>query len=68
MTKDIVRVSSLHKYNLQKKYCKEHKVPFFSNMINCYHCHNDIWTNISEEKAKTDIVTGCPHCHTSFCE
>ena len=28
----------------------------------------DYVTGISLEKASTELITGCPHCHVSYCE
>lgn len=34
----------------------------------CYRCHRQIYDvgGISVEKARTDLVTGCPFCHVSY--
>lgn len=44
----------------------------------CYGCRRQIYvqqdsghgykTGISLEKASTELITGCPHCHYSYCE
>lgn len=44
----------------------------------CFKCHSNIYaprkrpdgsvSGVSLEKASTQLVTGCPHCHFSYCE
>jgi len=43
----------------------------------CYECRKNIYeeidhgefkTGISVEKATNKLITGCPHCHISYCE
>ena len=43
----------------------------------CYRCRNNIYTEIKKdeyssgidvEQAATSLVTGCPHCHRSYCD
>ena len=62
----------------QAKYCNLKDYPHFAppNGI-CYSCHSDIYTQkpkgkfisgISVESAGKSHVTGCPHCHRSYCD
>lgn len=62
----------------QKEYCIKNEAPDFapSNGV-CWKCHNNIYkpiknrgyvSGITTEKAKTELVTGCPHCHRSYCD
>jgi len=63
----------------QTKLCVEKDYPHFAPMDGrCYACHRNIYAEIdngngyksghSFEKASTGLITGCPHCHTSYCE
>lgn len=64
----------------QKRYCEEKGYPHFApNSGYCFRCHANIYTDhkdydgyvssgISVEAAGNNLVTGCPHCHYSFCE
>lgn len=66
----------------QIKYCNEHGYPHFAPTKSCYRCHQNIyepkenyneWTGkyvsgYSVEYASNNLITGCPHCHYSFCE
>jgi hypothetical protein len=53
----------------QKEYQKKTNSPSFapSNGV-CFKCRRQIYTEISLERASTTLITGCPHCHYSFCE
>lgn len=64
----------------QIAYCQEHGCPHFApgHSGRCYRCGRDIYqriewpggyvTGISVEAAGSELVTGCPHCHYSFCD
>lgn len=58
-------LTSEQKFELQRTYCKERNLPLFSG-IRCWRCRVDIWEYISEEDAKTKLITGCPKCAYSF--
>lgn len=49
----------------QEKLTAELKVPHFApyNGI-CWACHQQIY----ELESGTSFVTGCPHCHRSYCD
>lgn len=63
--KSVVLLNSHQKYELQKEYCKINKEPLFSLRL-CYFCQKDIYEHITEEKAKSTLITGCPFCNRSF--
>ena len=54
----------------QKIYCKEHNYPVFAPTLygECFRCHNNIFKEISVERAGAVLITGCPYCNYSFCE
>lgn len=64
----------------QIKYCTENGFPHFApgNSGMCYRCGRDIYkkivwedghvTGITVEAAGKGLITGCPHCHYSFCD
>ncbi len=57
------------KAKAQRKYCKDTKQPLFApRWGTCWRCHKNIYDRISMEKASSEMITGCPHCHYSFCE
>jgi len=58
-------LTSQQKFELQKEYCKVNGLPLFS-ALRCYSCWKDIYEYITEEKAKTTLITGCPCCNHSF--
>lgn len=58
-------MTSTEKFQLQLTYCTENKLPCFCS-IRCYKCNRDIFEKITEETAKTTLITGCPHCNYSF--
>ena len=53
----------------QKSYCKTKGLPHFAptNGI-CWNCRNNIFKKISFYQAATTLITGCPHCHRSYCD
>lgn len=52
----------------QKELCNKNDYPHFApGDGNCFRCHNNIYDKISLEKAKTQLITGCPHCNYSYC-
>lgn len=60
----------------QKKYCIEKKVPHFApdNGI-CWSCNQNIYlpgkdgyAGVPLEKASTQHITGCTHCHRTYCD
>ncbi|MEK4425906.1 hypothetical protein [Solibacillus sp. FSL K6-1523] len=65
----------------QAEYCKETGAPHFAPRGGtCWNCnkniyeelphrnHTSIMCGISVEEAKTQLVTGCPHCNRSYCD
>ncbi len=64
----------------QERYCIEHGYPYFApgRTCRCYHCGRDIYqliewpdghiSGITVEGAGKALITGCPHCHYSFCD
>lgn len=64
----------------QKQYCEQNHLPNFTPSDGkCYRCNKDIYTlyqkpdvnyktGISVEEAGNHLITGCPHCHYSFCD
>ena len=63
---------------VQDKYCKENGYPHFApESGKCWSCNSDIYaqinhgeykTGISVEEAGSTLITGCPHCHISYCD
>ena len=55
----------------QKQYCKDNKAPHFAPEDGfCYSCGKQIYdkNGRSIEFAATELITGCPHCHRSYCD
>lgn len=66
----------------QREYCKTKELPHFAPYDGiCWKCRKNIYepqirkygereyeTGITTEKAGSTLVTGCPHCHTTFCD
>lgn len=54
----------------QKNYCKRigFAHPFAPESGNCYRCGQNIYdeNGYSVELASRHLITGCPHCNTSF--
>ena len=66
--------------NAQIKYCHDNKAPYFAPEDGrCYKCHANIYEKshlhdgsvswgITIESAGAKLITGCPHCHRSYCD
>lgn len=62
----------------QRKLQKEKEYPDFApNDGRCYDCKQQIYSEIDHgsfktgiwvDKAATSLITGCPHCHRSYCD
>lgn len=63
----------------QSAFCKTNGYPHFAPYDGvCFNCHKNIYVEINygdgyksgidTEKATKSLVTGCPHCHYSYCE
>ena len=62
----------------QDDFCKRKNLPRFAPFDgHCWRCGNNIYrqmqhgsyaTGISVEYARSHLVTGCPHCHRSYCD
>ena len=64
----------------QDNYCEKNGLPHFAPYDGvCYSCHKNIYSprlidgtdeysGIPTYKAGCQLITGCPHCHYSFCE
>ena len=47
----------------QSKYCEKKQIPMFAPLDGvCWNCHKSL---IDSDK---EHITGCSHCHISFCE
>jgi len=78
--KDVFNVNEACK--AQAKLQKEKGYPDFApSNGRCYNCRSNIYepierkqggrtytTGITVEKAASQLVTGCPHCHRSYCD
>lgn len=54
----------------QKQYCRDNKAPHFAPEDGfCYSCGKQIYANGRNiEYASNELITGCPHCHRSYCD
>lgn len=53
----------------QKQYCKDNKAPHFAPEDGfCWSCGKQIYANGYEGRASNELITGCPHCHRSYCD
>ena len=59
----------------QDAYCMARGLPRFAPSDGvCWYCGDQIYTpsrrggGITVEEAGSRIITGCPHCHKTFCD
>lgn len=51
----------------QRVFCREHSLPFFApEGGRCPRCGRDVYEGA--DGAGEAQVTGCPHCHATFCD
>lgn len=49
----------------QQEYCTKNKLPQFAPPSGiCWSCRRQIY----EVESGNSLVTGCPHCHWSYCD
>ena len=52
---------------LQKKFCTLSGFPHFAPEDGiCYKCGRQIYEKITTEEAESKLITGCPHCDSTF--
>jgi len=78
MTKEIFDIKKA--CEAQARFVKEKDWPYFAPSDGvCYDCRNNIYRKIKHESGKyysgysvevasSTLITGCPHCHYSYCE
>ena len=58
----------------QEKYCKDSHDPLFAPEDGfCHSCGKQIYADIHhsrgyQNRAPNELITGCPHCHRSYCD
>ena len=52
----------------QTNYCDRKGFPHFAPDDKCYRCRSHIYDKISVERAGSELITGCPYCHASYCD
>ena len=52
----------------QEAYCVNNKLPNFALNGRCYSCGRNVFDELTLEDATNTLITGCPNCHTSFCD
>lgn len=58
-----------NKIKLQKDFCKENEYPNFAPEDGfCWSCGHQIYNDISEKEASSELITGCPVCRKSYCD
>lgn len=79
MPMDLTKFNPVKAAEAQKAYCEKNEYPQFApaNGI-CWYCNRNIYipTNgsagavlgITVESAGNFLITGCPHCHHSYCD
>jgi hypothetical protein len=62
--KDLVSI----KIKAQSEFVSDAGGPLFAPANGmCWRCEKQIYDKISLERAGSSRITGCPHCHYSFC-
>lgn len=53
----------------QKEYCKTNQAPLFAPEDGfCYSCGTQIYNEYDHDYVSNNLITGCPHCHKSYCD
>ena len=59
------------KIDAQEKYCKDHHCPMFApHDGRCWACYSNIFSEkgYTLNEARSNLITSCPYCRTSFCD
>lgn len=57
------------KIEAQRIFVQLHKAPHFAPTDGkCWTCGKQIYDLITIEEAASSLITGCPHCHRSYCD
>ena len=59
------------KLEANTKWCRSKNLPQFVPETNiCFHCRREVFRDdkTGEGPGVHDFVTGCPWCHTTFCD
>lgn len=56
------------KIQAQQAYCEEHRLPNFVTNGRCFGCGVNVFDFVTLKEASSSLITGCNHCHYSFCE
>jgi hypothetical protein len=63
-----VQVDFAALHEAQRALCKANGWPHFAPRV-CWHCRREIYSHPSAQSAAgTSLITGCPHCHASYCD
>lgn len=65
-----MEMTAAEKFEAYKKHCKEQGLPnFVPSSGKCFGCHREVFADYETKGADPDdFVTGCPHCHRTFCD
>jgi hypothetical protein len=56
------------KHQAQLAYCRAKGFPHFAPTNRCWNCGRNIYDRITLDRAKSDLITGCPYCCRSYCD
>ena len=60
------------KRKAHREYCSDNTPNFAefgtNRKGNCRYCNQNIWEYITLKKASSELITGCPVCHRSYCD
>ena len=63
------KVSAAEKFEKNKAYCRERNLPcFIPPDGKCFACHKQVFSDGNRGPKWDTFITGCPHCHRTFCD
>lgn len=55
-------------FDIQQTVVSNNSIDWLSGSRNCFGCGKDVYKDLTIEEALNTRMSGCPHCHRSFCD
>lgn len=63
------KITAEEKFEKNKAWCREHNLPcFIPTSGKCFACRKPVFSDGNRGPKWDEFVTGCPHCHRTFCD
>lgn len=63
------KITAEEKFEKNKAWCREHNLPCFIPVSGkCFACRKSVFSDGNRGPKWDEFITGCPHCHRTFCD